>query len=115
MKTDPHATDRVVIAGSGFGVWAAGKHQASARWSDVARVRARRTVDGDTTRISIALTLKAGAEVIVSDRVPGYQGFVGAAEVALRGMLPRATWLPRLEESGSNGEVVLYERGSRGR
>ena len=112
MKGDPNATDRVVIAGSGFGVWFGGKHQASARWSDVSRVRAFRSSDGHGGGICIGLTLKTGAEVLVHDAVPGYAGFIGAAEVALRGMVPRATWTAELGESGSSAsEMVLYERG----
>ena len=115
MIIDPNETDRVVIAGSGFGVWFRGKHQASARWSDVARVRAFRRVEAPHRRIFVGLMLKSGIEVFVHEDVPGYQSFLGAAEAALRGMVPRAKWIAEMQHPSADGlETVLYQRGPRG-
>ena len=114
MKSDVNETDRVVLVGAGFGVWQGGRHQASARWSDVVRVRAfrARTPAGGGTYLGLAL--RDGSEVRVHDNVPGYQSFVTAAAAALPGMRPHAAWLAALEPSMDEDEgTVLFERGAR--
>lgn len=116
MKIDPNATDRVVLVAAGFGVWHGGRHQASARWTDVARVRAVREGGAATGRIRLAVALDNATEVLIHEQVPGYASFLGAAERSLRGMIPRTSWMASLHEAtGAGGEVVLFERPARGR
>ena len=116
MNVDKHATDRVVLVGSGFGVWNGGRHQASARWADVVRVRAFIGGEPEPGRVHVGLTLRDGSEVLVHDGVPGYQSFLGAAEAALRSMRPRASWLADVQASGAeSSDVVLFDRSRPGR
>ena len=116
MKIDPHETDRVVLVAAGFGVWHGGRHQASARWTDVARVRALGADGMAAGRIRVVVLLDNGTEVIVHEQVPGYASFLAAAEKSLPGMRPRASWLASLHErTGAGTEAVLFERRARGR
>lgn len=110
MKTDTHATDRVVLVGAGFGVWNGGRHEASARWSDVVRVRAFSGVE-PAGAVKVGLTLRDGTEVLIHDRVPGYQSFLSAAESTLPGMRARAAWLAEVQPPAPPGsEALLFDR-----
>lgn len=109
-----HATDRVVVVGSGFGLWQGGRHLASARWSDVVRVRAFRA--GDAGGFSIGVALRASDEVVIPHDLPGCPSFLKAAETALTGMRAPGPWMasePQME--GANTEIVLYARGKASR
>jgi len=108
---DRHPTDRVVVVSAGFGVWQGSRHVASARWSDVVRVRAFTRDEATTGRVYVTLALRGGGEVSVYEALPGYQSFLAAAEAALPGMRPRAEWLTSVQEpAGSTDETVLFER-----
>lgn len=111
-----HATDRVVLVASGFGVWQGGRHVASARWTDVARVRAFTGAEATKDLLHVAVQLRDGSEVLVQEDVPGFEQFLAAAEKRLPGMLARSSWRRRpAQPAGASGEVVLYERGGQGR
>jgi len=106
-----HASDRIVVVGAGFGVWQAGRHVASARWSDVMRMRAATRDEATTGRVYVTLVLRDGMEVVVHEGLPGYQSFLAAAETALPGMRPRAAWLAAVQEpAGATDETLLFER-----
>ena len=103
-------TDRIVLVASGFGIWQGGRHAASARWTDVARVRVS-TRDQPTRAAAVTVTLRDGTEVLLPEGLPGSEQFLATAEKALPGMTVRAVWRPKLAESASAGaEVVLFER-----
>ena len=111
MNVDRHVTDRVVLVGSGFGVWNGGRHQASARWADVVRVRAFTGGKPESGRVHVGLTLRDGTEVLVHDTVPGYQSFLAAAEAALPGMRAPAAWLAEVQVGGgAASEALLFDR-----
>src|SRR5688572_10389508 len=107
MKIDANATDRVVLVAAGFGVWQGGRHQASARWTDVARVRAFRDGGVPSGRIQVALMLDNGTEVLVHEQFPGYASFLGSAEKSLAGIRPRASWMAALQDPSSAGVAVV--------
>ena len=111
-----HATDRVVLVASGFGVWQGGRHVASARWTDVARVRAFTGADATKDLLHVALRLRDGTEVLVQEDVPGFEQFLATAEKSLPGMLARSSWRRRpTQAAAASSEVVLYERGGQER
>ncbi len=111
VNIDKHATDRVVVVGSGFGVWNGGRHEASARWADILRVRAFTSGAPDSGRVNVGLTLRGGTEILVHDKVPGYQSFLAAAEAALPGMRARAAWLAEVQPPAAPGsEALLFDR-----
>ena len=67
-----------------------------------------------TTRLIIAVTLRDGTEVLLHEEVPGFEQFLAAAERALPGMRPRASWRgavthPPMTPTGT----VLFERRAR--
>ena len=110
-----HATDRVVLVASGFGIWQDGRHAASGRWGDVVEVRLveRDAPEADPV-IIIAMKLRDGCEVLLHERVPGFEQFLAAAERSLPGMRPRASWRaaampPAVPRNGT----VLFERVAR--
>ena len=103
-------TDRVVVVASGFGVWQAGRHLASARWADVVRVRAIGRDASATDSSDIALLLRDGTEILVDGTLRGFDPFLDAAETTL-GMRSRDVWAAGLEQSRVAGEeAVLFER-----
>ena len=106
-----HSTDRVVLAGTGFGVWQGGRHLASARWADVARVCAFRH-DGPTSDgMVVALRLRDGTEILVHQELPGFEAFLVAAEARLPGISRRSAWWSAvLQPAAVRNEVLLFER-----
>ena len=105
------ATDRVVLVAAGFGVWQAGRHLASARWTDVVRVRAVGRNAALTNASALVLLLRDGTEIIVDGTLPGFDPFLDAAEKTLPGMSQRATWLGLIGKSDvGQRETVLFER-----
>jgi hypothetical protein len=103
-------TDRVVLVAAGFGVWQAGRHLASARWTDVVRVRALRR-DGETEPPVLALKLRDGTEVLVQATLPGFGSFLDAAEKALPGMSGRTVLIAGTGKSDIiQTETILFER-----
>jgi hypothetical protein len=105
--TDP-LTDptRVVVVTSGFGLWNAGRHVMSARWTDVARIRVRGAVP-PASGVVLVVTQRNGAEIELPSTLTGWEAFVDAAPAMLPGMRPAAT-APRDPEG-----IVLFERASR--
>ncbi len=107
-----HSTDRIVLAGTGFGVWQDGRHLASARWVDVSQVRAFNHHELTTDRVRIALRLRNGTEILVHAEHPGFEQFLVAAEARLPGMLRRsAWWSAAVQPDSAPNEMLLFERG----
>jgi len=104
---DSSETDRVVVVGSGFGVWKNSAHVASARWTDIARID---SVRGE----GIAIKLLDGTNISVDDTLPGYSSFLDAAGAALSGMRRAAAIEPR-DEDGEAPTGILFERREPGR
>ena len=112
-RKDLHAKDRIVIVGTGFGVWDGGRHRASARWSDVSRVRAFKQDEAKSDLVCVAVGLRDGSEILVHEEVPGFEPFLAAAESRLPGMQRRSAWLPAVVQPGfAPNETLLFERGS---
>ena len=106
-----HATDRVVLVGTGFGVWREGRHQASARWTDVVRARAFKRDQLTTDLICVAFGLRDGSEILVHEELPGFEQFLVAAEVKLPGMQPRSAWWEVVAKPAfAPNETVVFER-----
>jgi hypothetical protein len=106
-----NATDRIVVVATGFGVWQAGRHLASARWTDVVRVRAFGRDAGATDPSVLGLRLRDGTEILVHEALPGFEPFLNAAETTLPGMSRRAVWLAGMGQSDvAQPETVLFER-----
>ncbi len=106
-----NATDRVVLVAAGFGVWHAGRHLASARWTDVVRVRACGRDAGATDPPVLGLRLRDGTEILIHEAWPGFDPFLNAAEATLPGMSQRAVWLAGMRQSDvAQPETVLFER-----
>ncbi|MEO8577586.1 MAG: hypothetical protein ABI556_12830 [Gemmatimonadales bacterium] len=104
-------TDRVVLVAAGFGVWQAGRHLASARWTDVVRVRALGRDAGANDSSVLALELRDGTEILVRETLPGFGPFLDAAETALPGMSRIPALLAGAEQSDvAQSETVLFER-----
>ena len=106
-----HSTDRIVLAGTGFGVWQGGRHVASARWADVARVRAFRHDAVATHRVVVALRLRNDTEILIHQALPGFEAFLVAAEARLPGMARRSAWWAAMAEPlSAPSEMLLFER-----
>ena len=104
-------TDRIVVVAAGFGVWQAGRHLASARWTDVVHVRALARSVGSADPSGLALRLRDGTEIRVHETLPGFVPFLTAAETTLLGMRRRADWLAAEgAPDGAQRETVLFER-----
>ena len=99
-----------MLVAAGFGVWQAGRHLASARWTDVVRVRALAGGSGTVSPLGLAVVLRDGTEVLIQDTLPGFIPFISAAETALPGMRRRATWLADARQSETRADTVLFER-----
>jgi hypothetical protein len=99
----------------GFGVWRGGRHLASARWTDVVRVRALGRESELTGRLRIALQLRDGSEVLVHEELPGFELFLAAAEAKLEGMPGSGTWMAAIQPAVTRKETVLFERDARKR
>lgn len=115
MNDNSHATDRIVVVGSGFGVWIANRHIASGRWADVIEVRALRHDESSSSRVNLVVFLRDGAEVSVNGGVSGYQSFLAAAEELLPGMRNQSEWLPPMliadrSATGTPAETVIFQR-----
>jgi hypothetical protein len=110
-RKDLHATDRIVLAGTGFGVWEGGRHLASTRWADVSRVRALKHDALTTDLICVAVSLRDGNEILVHEEVPGFDAFLAAAETRLSGMQPRSAWWSTVVQPAfARNETLLFER-----
>jgi hypothetical protein len=104
-------TDRVVLVAAGFGVWQAGRHVASTRWTDVVRVHATGRDAGTTDPVSLVVRLRNGTEFSVSASLAGFEPFLLAAETRLLGMRQRVEWLAGMEPSpAAQPAMVLFER-----
>ena len=104
-------TDRIVLVASGFGVWQAGRHVASARWADVIRASLFKADQPESEMLCVTLGLRDGTEVLVNEELPGFEPFLAAAEDALPGMLRRTTWLAGVRNPAFvQREMVLFER-----
>ena len=105
------ATDRVVLVTAGFGIWQAGRHLASARWSDVVRVRAMGGNAAASDDSVLVLSLRDGTEILVQESLPGFDPFLDAAETTLSGSSRKGSWLAGMGNSGVvEGDTVLFER-----
>lgn len=80
MDNNAHETDRIVVVGSGFGVWMDNRHVASGRWSDVAEMRESKLDEAHPDDMRVIVTLMDGTEVSIDSRMAGYQSFLSAAE-----------------------------------
>ena len=80
MDNNAHETDRIVVVGSGFGVWMDNRHVASGRWSDVAEMRESKLDESHPDDMSVIVTLMDGTEVSIDSSMAGYQNFLSAAE-----------------------------------
>jgi hypothetical protein len=103
---------RLVIVAMGFGVWTDGRHELSARWSDVARVAA---VQGGAaadapSRLALVVTLADRREITFDRTVPGWNAFVAAAPSMLSGMPAAIAWEPAVTQGPVDATVVLFER-----
>ena len=108
--------DRIVIVASGFGLWLDGQHVASARWGDIARLRAVRVAGSAARSVVVEITLADGATIELREHVAGWLGFLNAAASRLSGMPPIEHWRPELSAPDAPaGEVVLYDRTARRR
>lgn len=95
----------------GFGVWEGGRHRASARWSDVARVRVLHRGARTSGQVRLELRLRDGSDIIIHPALPGFEEFVVAAEQRLHGMRPLHSWLPDVATPAiTSDDVVLFER-----
>lgn len=105
---------RLVVVTSGFGLWSDGRHQLSARWSEVERVAAVRPAAGvtDPAAFVLRLTLADGREFALDALTPGWDAFLAVAPGMLTGMPAAAAWQPTLLHSpaAAGATVVLYER-----
>ncbi len=105
---------RLVVVTSGFGLWSDGRHQLSARWSEVERVATVRPPAGvaDPAALVLRLTLADGRELALDALTPGWDAFLAVAPAMLSGMPPAAAWQPTLLQSPAavGATVVLYER-----
>jgi hypothetical protein len=108
-------TDRIVIVASGFGLWLDGQHVASARWGDVARMRAVRAVS-PAVSIVVEITLADGRTIELREHVAGWRTFLNAAASRLSGIPPIDHWRPELSSPDSDvGEALLFDRSTRRR
>jgi hypothetical protein len=107
------ASDRVVVVGAGFGVWRENQHVASGRWSDIRRMRVVGAAPGSPGEMRLLLTLGNATEVSIPESLPGFRSFVSAAEAALRGMHPSATWNAAPSPPSPDGLVVFERSPSR--
>lgn len=80
MDSNAHETDRIVVVGSGFGVWMDNRHVASGRWSDVTEMRESRLDESHPDDLKVIVTLLDGTEVSIDSSMVGYQNFLSAAE-----------------------------------
>lgn len=104
-------SDRVVLVAAGFGVWQAGRHVASARWTDVIRACLFKTDQPESEMLCVTLGLRDGTEVLINEELPGFEPFLAAAEAALSGMRKRADWLADVRSPAfMQHEMVLFER-----
>ena len=115
MDDNSHATDRIVVVGSGFGVWMANRHIASGRWGDVIEVRAIRHDASSSSRVNLVVIIRDGSEVSVNGSVSGYQSFLADAEELLPGMRNSSEWLPPIliadrSANGTPTETVIFKR-----
>jgi hypothetical protein len=98
----------------GFGIWTDGRHELSARWSDVARVAAVQEGAGRDAppRISLLVTLADRREIELAPEDPGWDAFLAAAPGMLSGRPSATAWQPALTRltSADAATVVLYER-----
>jgi hypothetical protein len=101
---DRSESDRVVVVGSGFGVWKNNAHVASARWTDVARID---SVAGE----GISIKLLDGTEISINKALPGYSSFFDAAGAALSGMRRAATIESADENAVARNEILFERRG----
>lgn len=115
MDDTSHATDRLVVVGSGFGVWINNRHIASGRWGDVMEVRASKHDKSPSDHVNLVVLLRDGTEVSIKDNLFGYQSFLAAAEALLPGMSHQSEWLPamlnaELPSNGEPAETMLFRR-----
>lgn len=104
-------TDRVVLVAAGFGVWQAGRHVASTRWTDVVRVHAASHAAGTTDPVIVTVRLRNATEISVSGALAGFEAFLAVAETRLPGMRQRAEWLASMAQSPiAQPDRVLFER-----
>ena len=104
-------SDRIVVVGSGFGVWAGGRPGPAMPWRDVARVAAfRQPVDG-TVAVHLRVTLADGRALEMHDRMAGWGSFLQATPERLAPMPAAAAWWPAaIHPDLGQGEIVLFDR-----
>ena len=109
---------RLVVVAMGFGIWNGGRHELSARWSDVARVAAVQPGSGPDAprRPALVVTLADGREIALDPALAGWDAFVAAAPGMLAGMPSAPAWPHVLAQGAANraangaATVLLYER-----
>ena len=80
MDNNAREPDRIVVVGSGFGVWMDNRHVASGRWSDVTEMRESKPDEAHPDDMNVIVTLLDGTEVSIDSSMAGYQNFLSAAE-----------------------------------
>jgi hypothetical protein len=103
---------RVVVVAAGFALWAGGRCAAAARWSDVARLRARHCAFPPTDALSLVVELVDGSTMELHEEAPGFSAFLDRAAVTLSGLVPYMEWHAALAAS-AGGDVVVFQRNSR--
>lgn len=104
-------SDRVVVVAAGFALWVGSRCAASARWSDVRRLRAYRQAGTGPDAICLGVDLADGTVMELKEQAPGFDAFLDRASVVLPGLLPFTAWHPALTLAASTGEgIVLFER-----
>ena len=96
---------RLVVVTSGFGLWREGRHELSARWGDVIRVRTVPAAPVPTVAVEFA----DGRELRIDAALSGWEQFLAAAPGALLGTRGTVPWLP-LPQAAGGAIVLLYER-----
>lgn len=107
-------SDRIVVVGSGFGVWEGGRPGPAVSWRDVRRVVAFRGPVADaaaTTAVHLRVTLADGRALVMHDRMAGWGSFLQAAPERLAPMPKAPAWWPAaIHPELGDQEIVLLDR-----
>ena len=101
----------IVASGEDFAVMRGTRPVGSARWDDVVRVRAYKRDDLTVDTICLDIEVRDGGRWSLNEEAPGWEDFLEAAERALPGMRPFATWFASVSRPPfAASEMVVFER-----
>lgn len=102
---------RIVVVSAGFALWKEGKCIAAAKWGDLRRLVAHRSVANGATTARLVVELADGTQLEMFEEAPGFDLFMHRASAVLPGLPTFTSWHQALMLAPEGADpVMLFER-----